>query len=786
MGIQVRPDGPIPAHIMIVGEAPGAEEEARGVPFCGASGMELNKMLHEVGITRSECFVTNVCRERPYNNDIGTLIALKKKDITSEHREYMGRFVRPPVVEGISLLHKEIKMVQPNVIISLGGTPLWALTGLSGITKWRGSMLYYTDGVDKVKVIPTIHPAAILRQWSDRAIAVNDLKRAARFRNGEPYPDPKWNFTIRPSFQTAWGCLRALSLQLEQGYLRVSFDLETRAGHIACAGISWNLQDAISIPFMCVESNEGYWSEEEETALVYALYKILTHKNVGVIGQNLLYDSQYTYRHWHFIPRVQQDTMISHHVCFAGLPKRLDFQASMYCDQYRYWKDDSKHWEKGMGENQLWAYNCEDCVRTDECAHVESDTIKHLGLEVPEAFQQSMFLPVLQAMILGVRIDKDARNRMTMELMEEMGKREEYFKAILGHPLNPRSPKQMMSLFYSDLNQPVIMKRAKKGIPSRPTLDDEALEKLGAREPLLRPLLKSIAEYRSLGVFLGTFVQAPLDDDGRMRCSYNICGTETYRLSSSENAFESGTNLQNLPKGTEAKEPEDLVLPNIRKLFIPDPGFTFFDMDLDRADLQVVVWEADDAELKQMLREGVDIHEENSKVLGIVRQEAKKWVHGTNYGGSPRTMAANCGFTVHQAERMQARWFAAHPGIKSWHQRTEAQLRSRRYVENKFGFRRFYFDRVEGLLSEALAWIPQSTVAITINKIWRGIYTELPCVQVLLQVHDSLAGQFRTSDGADVLPRMQSAARAVVIPYQDPLIIPVGIKTSPISWGDCS
>lgn len=782
MPVQVKPDGPIPAKIMIVGEAPGAEEEARGVPFVGASGMELNKMLHESGITRSECFVTNVCRERPYNNDIGNFIALKKKDITSEHISLRDKWVRRPVSEGLSLLSKEIEMVQPNVIIALGNTALWGLTGLWGIGKWRGSMLFTDSG--RHKVIPTLHPAAILRQWSDRAIAVNDLKRAARFRNGEPYPDPKWNFTIRPSFDAALQALVQLRLKADEGPLRISFDLETRAGHIACAGISWNLQDAISIPFMCVENNEGYWGEEEEAALVFHFYKLLTHKNVGVIGQNLLYDSQYTYRYWHFIPRVQQDTMISHHVCFAGLPKRLDFQASMYCDQYVYWKDDSKHWEKGMGENQLWRYNAEDCVRTDECAYATAETIKHLGLEAPEAFQQSMFLPVLQAMILGVRIDKDVRNKMSMELMEEMANREEYFKSILGHPLNPRSPKQMMALFYSDLNQPVIMKRAKKGIPSRPTLDDEALEKLGAREPLLRPLLRRIAEYRSLGVFLGTFIQAPLDDDGRMRCSYNICGTETYRLSSAANAFDSGTNLQNLPKGTEAKEPEDLVLPNIRRMFIPDSGFTFFDADLDRADLQVVVYEADDVELKQMLREGIDIHIENAKVLGIHRQLAKSWVHGTNYGGSPRTMAANCAITIHQAEKMQKRWFEAHPGILTWHRRTEEQLRAKRYVTNKFGFRRFYFDRIESLLPEALAWIPQSTVAITINKVWHTFYTKIPKVQVLLQTHDSLAGQFPTKEKESCLASMKECTK-IVIPYDDPLIIPVGIKTSERSWGDC-
>jgi len=131
---------------------------------------------------------------------------------------------------------------------------------------------------------------------------------------------------------------------------------------------------------------------------------------------------------------------------------------------------------------------------------------------------------------------------------------------------------------------------------------------------------------------------------------------------------------------------------------------------------------------------------------------------------------------------MQKRWFEAHPGIKRWHEHTERQLHTHRFVENRYGYRRFYFDRVEGLLPEALAWIPQSTVAITINKIWSNIYHFLPEVQVLLQVHDSLAGQFPR--GFDV-KRLDTHTR-VAIPYEDPLIIPTGLKTSPLSWGDCA
>jgi DNA polymerase-1 len=366
----------------------------------------------------------------------------------------------------------------------------------------------------------------------------------------------------------------------------------------------------------------------------------------------------------------------------------------------------------------------------------------------------------------------------------------------------------MTKLFYEDLQIKPVISKAKKGIPAHVTCDDKALEIIMQREPITRPLIRAIQEYRSLGVFLSTFVLAKLDYDKRMRCSYNICGTETYRFSSSKNPFESGTNLQNIPKGNE-EEGDRLNLPNVRKLFVPDNGYTFFDMDLDRADLQVVVWEADDPELKSALHLGVDMHLLNAYTLAgkslppleelcethekysshripfkKERQLAKSFIHGTNYGGGARTMAVAAGVTVHQADKFQQLYFGKYPGLKDWHERTLAQLTKHRFVQNAFGYRRYYFDRTDGLLPEALAWIPQSTVANVINRAWVEIYKNLPEVQVLLQVHDSLAGQFPTREKARLLPLMLQHSR-ITVPYDDPLVIPVGIKTSELSWGSC-
>lgn len=779
----IPPSGPCPARIMIIGEAPGQQEILRREPFVGASGQELNKMLHEAGIMRSECFITNVCREMPPGGDVSLWTSKNKKQPAPDWCQHQGLWVSPKVMSGLSMLSAEVSACSPNIIIAFGNVALWALTGEWGIKRWRGSLLQTSPTFGSRKVIPCYHPAYILRDWSARQITVQDLRRVRSQSEDAQLDAPNYSFIIRPSFDTAAKYLLDLRARLEQDPVVISVDIETRAGHIACIGLALNTVEAICIPLMCVERQDGYWSFDEEVDITRMLFNVLCHKNARVIGQNFIYDSQYIFRHWDFVPSFDSDTMLGHHSMFTRLPKGLDYLSSMYCEKHTYWKDEGKSWDKNTGEEQLWSYNCKDCVITFEVWEGIQRSVDGLGLREQHDFQQSMFWPVLETMIRGVRVDETRRSAFALELSDEMAAREQWFIDILGHPLNPKSPLQMKRLFYEDLGQKEIISRKTQAV----TTDEEALTRIASREPLLRPLIRKILEYRSLGVFLSTFVNARLDVDRRLRCSYNIAGTDTFRLSSSQNAFDSGLNLQNVPAGgaRDKTDPTSLQLPNVRKLFIPDPGYTFFDADLDRADLQVVVWEADDEELRQMLREGVDIHAVNAATLGCSRPMAKAWVHGTNYGGSPRTMAINCGISVHQAEIMQRTWFSAHPGIHAWHRRTEHQLRNQKYVQNAFGNRCYFFDRVEGMLPEALAWIPQSTVALVINRIWRGIYERLPEVQVLLQVHDSLAGQFPTRLSEWCQTRILAIAQTVTVPYAKPLCIPLGMSTSTISWGDC-
>lgn len=241
-------------------------------------------------------------------------------------------------------------------------------------------------------------------------------------------------------------------------------------------------------------------------------------------------------------------------------------------------------------------------------------------------------------------------------------------------------------------------------------------------------------------------------------------------------------------------------LPNIRRLFIPDPEHEIADCDLSGADAQVVAWEAQDEELKEAFRKGLKVHILNARTMfpdkvrgwsdeaikeSKLYKQNKQAVHATNYGSGARTLAQTLGWTVAETENFQKRWFGAHPGIKGWHNRTEMALRTTRSVSNAFGYKRTYFDRVDALLPQALAWVPQSTVAIVCFTGALQLRRAVPEVQLLIQVHDSLVFQYPRALRHVLLPRIQKALENPV-PYPDPLTIQWGLAISDRSWGDCT
>lgn len=250
---------------------------------------------------------------------------------------------------------------------------------------------------------------------------------------------------------------------------------------------------------------------------------------------------------------------------------------------------------------------------------------------------------------------------------------------------------------------------------------------------------------------------------------------------------------------------EEFRLPNVRKMFIPDRGKVIVDVDLAGADAQVVAWEADDADLKAAFRAGISVHLKNGEDLfgdrftkavghhkdagtpkGKMYDALKRSVHLTNYLGTPHGMSLNPNirWPIHECQDFQSRWFRLHPGVKEWHKRVERSIYTTRSIRNQFGYRIVYFDRIDAVLPQAVAWGPQSTVA---EVCFRGALQlrTLPWIEILMQVHDSIVFQMpirhNEASSLDTIRRHLE----VPVPYTDPLLISWGMAISEKSWGDC-
>ena len=163
-------DGNPRARLMLVGEAPGAEEDRQGVPFVGRAGQLLNRMLAAIGLDRTAVYIANVVPWRPPGN----------RTPTAQETAVCLPFIL-----------RQIALVNPDLLVCLGGSSAQTLLGLKGgITKARGQWHNFVIGGDdlptrRIRAFATLHPAYLLRQPSLKRLAWRDF-RALRKALAEP------------------------------------------------------------------------------------------------------------------------------------------------------------------------------------------------------------------------------------------------------------------------------------------------------------------------------------------------------------------------------------------------------------------------------------------------------------------------------------------------------------------------------------------------------------------------------------------------------------------------
>jgi uracil-DNA glycosylase len=278
--------------IAIVGEAWGEQEERARAPFVGAAGYELTRMLDEAGIRRADCFLTNVFNLRPDRNDIESLCGPKADAIPGMPAIKNGKYIPNRLARELTRLYDELSGVRANVTIALGNTAAWALLHNTGISKIRGTV---TDSsvLSGRKVLPTYHPAAVLRDWSLRPVTVIDLAKAKR---ESAFPDirrPKTWVYYPESLQDIEDFFNEHLVSAAY----ISFDIETSGDQITCIGFAPDTERALVIPFVDNRNTDpgskgSYWRTAGEESAAWRFVRRILDLPCPKFGQNTLYDIQ--------------------------------------------------------------------------------------------------------------------------------------------------------------------------------------------------------------------------------------------------------------------------------------------------------------------------------------------------------------------------------------------------------------------------------------------------------------------------------------------------------------
>lgn len=424
-----------------------------------------------------------------------------------------------------------------------------------------------------------------------------------------------------------------------------------------------------------------------------------------------------------------------------------------------------------------------DCCVTLECddAHQElHDSVSRKTME----FEHRAGVLALCLSLRGLLVDRGERDKLLITF-EARAKRVEallnrFSAAVWDRPLNPRSPDQLKAFFYGCMKiKPVVEKF--KGV-EKITTNRKALEKIAKSHIHARIFVNTILYLRDLSKMISV-LRGGVDEDWRMRFSYNPAGTETGRWSSRKNPLGGGMNGQN-------------ITDELRRIFIPDKGFFFAYVDGEQAESRGVAYYSDDADyisacesadlhstVTQMLWPGVDPKSQFYRHFSH-RDISKRAGHGSNYRGKPYGIGLQIGVEVSVLEKFQRLYFSRFPGIPRWHLRVAQELQRTRRLTNVFGRRRQFFGRPyeDETLKEAIAHLPQSTVADYIDEGILRVFETYDRgdpnadLRVVGQLHD--AGLFLIREGReDLIPAIKSLmAFPVEFPSGKKMVIPMDAK----------
>lgn len=572
--------GPEDAKIVVIGEAPGHEEDRRGLPFQGRSGQLLRSELKAAKL--GEPFITNVVRCRPPDNRKPTAKEIKAC------RKY---------------LEYELETIKPEYVITLGAVPSKEVLKKSKITQDRGRVVPVPKYPD-IQGMPTFHPAYALRDPSKQVFITRDLQRLKRHIRGE---------TVEGGEDIEW---KLVTEKNEEEFLsqfiaseEFAFDIETNQlfpfddkGLVTCLNIALS-ECSWVIPVHNVDPIEGATPNPKRWRWFQRLLKKLVRwqqrKEIRAIGQNAKFDNNWLRAKTGEAFRLSFDTMLAHYILDENQPHDLKYLARFYLDVEDY--DLTQKEKQGfVNPGKLYKYNGQDGAYTLQIARIlRKELRKDLSLR---KLYYNLTMPSSRALeaieARGIPLDLKIYGEIEKELREQhrAAKKDldaevwKVRKAKKGKPVknvNWNSPQQVAAFLFGDLG---LESTVKTGSGADST-GEEALANIAGSHPALDKLIR----FRELEKFLGTYLDGwkPSIVNGRLFLGYKISGTVTGRFSS---------RLHQIPRDGRVR--------NIATGYTDSKGrrWVFGQGDLSQAELRIAGHISGDAEIVTAFRRGIDLH----------------------------------------------------------------------------------------------------------------------------------------------------------------------------------
>jgi DNA polymerase-1 len=675
-------------------------------PFVGQAGQFLNKCLTAIGVSRSECYITNACLCRPQGNRTPTNAEI---DACNER------------------LEQEIRQIHPQLIVAMGNSAIRAVLGpgTDTVTKIRGYR-YWSERF-QCYVLPTMHPAGVLRQPRTFDDFARDLQK---IRNSEEMTltMPGGLSQEPPPYEvieTVGRAVKFCSFLQTQEY--VACDIETD-------GFDYRHDPVLSVGFCWAPDSVAILPRE---VLAHSIVRqnlacAFETPTLHLIFHNGKFDAKFIENRLGVPTTVSEDTLLMHYsVDEREGTHGLKSLAREYCDAPD-WEADIKQYlpnsktpYSAIPRDILFRYQSFDCKYTRQLFFMLK---REMESEGTSQSYRNLLIPATNAFVAieqhGTLIDRTYLESLKETMKPQLDTLQQEMESLAvelgfdlttvpGGHLNPNSPKQLQVIMYDLLRCPPF--------EGSKTTSIAALEANQHRHPFLRKLM----EHRQIVKLYTTYVIGFLErlgPDDRVRTDYLLFGTVTGRLSSRD------PNLQNIPRDSP-----------IKRMFIAPPGHTLVEFDYSALELRVAAHYSGDEALIRAFASGVDIHRQiASKVFRKTPEEitdeertiSKFTSFGILYGRGAYSLATgelNC--SLHEAEKFITDFFHTYPGLHQWILATQHQALHDGFLQTPLGRKR----RFSFLTSENRGDIERQAVNTPIQSLASDI-----CLNALINIHKAL------------------------------------------------